>query len=336
MIPYKEYTDKLTKLLQIFDQSLSPAQPAEAPKSIAVLASLPSFVHTRTDKDGIYLSFYKKEQQQFLIKKADFHKEDPPLYFIKKNKPVLYFATSSIILLTELSQYLFAQSAHSLRHKGFDVYPILREHFELFCKDVDYPFKVWINDSYKSFVLVDNNEEILYFVSNNEAHKKQLEELFHFTPSAPVAAAQPVALPDDFISAPHLEGSMLKGKINILQNKTVNVTYDLETEQPAAVKDFLPLIAQSKKIIAKLSEEEQEKIKDKISKEITVAAYRQMDTKPDADQEQQHLQQELELNEILFVEKDILLYYQAKKIFKDSRILAQLNSRLSVVEVSVL
>lgn len=335
MIKHSDFIQLLNTLLQSYDGSnVTDTAGISDPKNLYLIDKVQhqikdkKFVIIEQETNGLNLKF-KNNRNQFLIKKADLGKVDPPLYFKENNKWELDFKTSSVILLTDFAFYLYQNATHKLLRSDFKIFDTVQDHFKVICRDVDCFSEIWFYSKLNCFALVDRVEEKIYFVSNTAENIYQLNALFPEVPEKKAKKEKFVA--SDFLTDTYIEDNDLHGNAKIAG---IAEPVELIFESKKKKTDFSKDLDFAKKFISKLTKKKQDQLLDQVAEEITDAAFAQSEKinkkKPLAD-----LRKDLRISQLIFVEGDVLLNIQSQQVFPNKEIMVQLDEELEVVEVTI-
>lgn len=337
MIKYNDFIQILQQLLQSFDGSqIEEEKGLPNPKNIYLLDKIQTrikdkkFVSPEESSNGLLLKF-KNNRNQFLIKKADITKTDPPLYFKDGNKWELDFKTSSVVLLTDFAFYLYQNAVHKLLQSDLKKMDVLKEHFTILCKDVDCFSELWKHKKTDCFALADKVEEKIYFVANSAEVIYKLSELFPGAAPAKKAKKEKQAFASDFLMDAYIENEDLHGKVKVdEQIQAVDVVFESEEETDFSVETKF-----FKRFIGKFTEQKQEQLLGKIAKEITDAAFNQSDKVKDRQKAVDDLQKDLRIVQFTVIEKDVLMILKSQQLFPSKEITVQLDEKLDIVDITI-
>ena len=276
MIKHSDFIQILEALLRSFDGSIRTDVGAVAPpKNIRLIDKIQlqikdkKFVVLEDITAGLQMKF-KNNDHLSLIKKADFGKADPPLYFKQGSKWALDFKTSAIILLTDFAFYLYQNAVHKRMENDLNSTDPVYKHFKALCRDVDCFSELWLHKEMNLFALIDRVEEKIYFVTDTAEQLYSLDKLF---PQAPLKKAKEKDLEvSDFLLDSRIKNDDLYARVKIAgHEEPVEVIFESEEKK----EDFSEEIEFCKKIISRLTIQKQEQLLKHVAEEITDAAFNQ-------------------------------------------------------------
>lgn len=345
MITVVDLTEKLTRLVaiatgneweELFDAS-------DLPQNFAIVQTMAkqlfpgnNFLEIQPGNDGVSFSIPRLSPFPLLIKKEHYKQEDPPL-FIQKEKTLQLAPFSSVVLATEFAFVLFEQAAHKHLHTDLKIYPQMRQQFTLFCKENDYPNKIWLHKDGNSFNLVLANEEKIYFVAASAAALQSVKTSLKLSDPVPAGSNgndNGTPFPSDFVLQGTISDNTLSGQILLPEQKQpIAATFGSEDEE-SETPNFSTLVSKSKKIASQLTKAEIRNLAKKVADEITDAAYNQTDHTP-TEKDYTRLSESIELTAINFYGDEAVLIFESKPEFPGKKIFTQIDHALEIVDVSI-
>jgi hypothetical protein len=343
MINVVELTEKLTRLAaiatgneweELFDAS-------DLPQNFAIVQTMSKqlfpgsgFLQEQGGNEGVLFHIPRLSPFPLLIKKEHYKQEDPPLFIIKDKQTLQLSPVSSIILATEFAFRLFEIANHTHEHNGVTkIYPQMRQQFTLFCKEGDYPNKIWLHKEGNSFNLVLANEEKIYFVASTATALHALQTSLQLTNGVAVKT-NGTPFPSDFVLQGTISDNTLSGQIILPGEKQpIAATFGTEDEEDKA-PNFSTLVSKSKKIASQLTKTEIKNLAKKVADEITDAAYNQSDHTP-TEKDYKRLSESIELTAINFYGDEAVLVFESKPEFPGKKIFTQVDDELGIVDVSI-
>ncbi len=338
MIKHTDYIKVLQMLLKAYNNSLMPAYKGiTKPANIHLIDKIQQeitnkkFVQINHTDEGMTLKFETNENL-FLIKKTDFGKTDPPLYFEDDGKWELDFKTSSVIFLTDFARFLYQHAAHRMVQQDLKKYfPLLKDNFELICKDIDCFSEIWWNAEMDCFALTDKVEGKIYYVTNSATNNDKLSKRFPAAPEKKTKKKTPVFV-SDFLQNAYVEDTALHANVKLDgQTDLIEVIFDVNKKKT----DFSKEAAFCQKILNKLSLRKQEQLLKLTAEEVTVAAFSQSEKINDEQEQIDHLKNDLKFFQLIFTEDSILLNLLSNKLFPNKEITVQVDDELNIVDMTV-
>lgn len=337
MIKHDDFIHILRAVLHAFDKSIVVEEGSvSSPKNIHLIDKIQGqikdkkFVVIEEVSSGIQLKF-KNNDGLFLIKKTDFKKADPPIYFKQGSKWALEFKTSSIILLTDLALYIYQNATHKRLENNLNGLDNIYKQFKALCRDVDCFSELWMHTKLNCLALVDRVEEKIYFVSDTAEHMYLLDGVFPAETTKNVKKEKPVNVPDFLLDAV-IKNDDLYAKVKI-EGYAEPVDVIFETEEKK--EDFFEEAAFCKRIISKLTLQKQEQLLKHVAEEITDAAFAQSDKIKGKQSSTDELLKDLKIVQLIFIEEDILVNIRSQQIFPNKEIIVQLDEKLSIVDITI-
>lgn len=337
MIKHNDFIQILEALLRSFSGSINMETGAVArPQNIHLLDKIQTqikdkkFVVLEEVTAGLQLKF-KNSDHLSLIKKADFGKADPPLYFKEGSKWSLDFKTSSIILLTDFAFYLYQNATHKRLQNDLNTIDQVYKHFKALCRDVDCFSELWMHKEMNCFALVDRVEEKIYFVADTAEHIYALDEVFPGEPDKRTKSKQTVDV-SDFLLDAYIKNDDLHAKAKIAgYTEPVEVIFESEEKK----EDFSEEVDFCKTIIGKLTTQKQEQLLKHVSEEITEAAFSQSEKGIRKQHSADDLRKDLKIVQLIFIEGDVLMNLRSQQLFPNKEIIVQLDGKLSIVDITI-
>lgn len=337
MIKHNDFIHILQTLLHAFDRSIRVEdETVSHPKNIHLIDKVQSkikdkkFVELEEVTAGLQLKF-KNNDNLLLIKKTDFNKTDPPIYFKQGSKWALEFKTSSIILLTDFALYIYQNATHKRLENDLNGLDKVYKQFKALCRDADCFSEIWIHSKLNCFALVDRIEEKIYFVSDTAQQLYSLDELFPQETAKKTKKEKAVSVPDFLLDAVIKNDDLhAKAKIAGLA-EPVEIIFESEEKK----EDFTEEVELCKKIISKLTASKQDQLLKHVAEEITDAAYSQSDKIKNKQNSADELLKDLKIVQLIFIEEDILLNVRSQQIFPNREIIVQLDEKLSIVDITI-
>lgn len=136
------------------------------------------------------------------------------------------------------------------------------------------------------------------------------------------------------ITNKQMDGTILKGEL-LLPGRAHPLQVSLELDEETATEgDYEALLQQVEAFIPELSPLEEASVKEQVTKEITDAAYSQMDHKP-TEEDYNKLFLDLTQQEIAFYTEDMVWWYSSPTIFPNNKITVQLGYDFEIIDMSV-
>jgi hypothetical protein len=343
MINVIELTEKLTRLAaiatgneweELFDAS-------DLPQNFAIVQTMSKqlfpgsgFLQEQGGNEGVLFHIPRLSPFPLLVKKEHYKQEDPPLFIVKDKQTLQLLPTSSIVLATEFAFRLFEIAHHKHAHNGVTkIYPQMRQQFTLFCKEGDYPNKIWLHKESNSFNLVLANEEKIYFVAASSTALQALQTSLQLT-NGVVGKTNGTPFPSDFVMQGTIFDNTLSGQIILPGEKQpIAATFGAEDDDDKS-PNFSTLVSKSRKIASQLTKKEIKNLAKKVAGEITDAAYNQSDYTP-TEKDYTRLSDSIELTAINFYGDEAVLVFESKPEFPGKKIFTQVDRELEIVDVSI-
>ncbi|WP_411834867.1 hypothetical protein [Pseudoxanthomonas mexicana] len=291
------------------------------------------FIATEQVAEGIRITF-ENNRNRFLIRKTDSGKIDPPLYFEEDGQWALDFKTSSIILLTDFAMHLHRNAAHRTQRDDLGGQAALKEHFRLICKEKDFFSEIWLHAETDCFALLDRVEERIFFVADKAETIARIDSLFPRPAAArPRKPGKTKAAPvSGFLADAYLVDGDLHGKAKLPGHAhPVEVVFESENGET----DFSQALDFGEAVIGKLTPRKQAQLLERIANEIAHAVFSQSDRDEDERDLAGRLKEDLRIACLVFVEQDILMILAADGLFPRREVVAQLDGRLSPVDITL-
>lgn len=338
MIKYTEFTEILKTLLKAYDQSVVVEEEGVSnPKSIHLIDKIQTkikdkkFVELKNTEEGVEL-FFKGNPDLYLVKKTDFAKVDPALYFKEKKKWSLDFKTSGIILLTDFAVHLYESATHKLFHSNLNHLGTVQDNFKRIGYDTDCFREIWQYSELNCFALVDQVEGKIYFVSDSAERIHALDKLFPSKSTAKTKASKKEIFVSDFLIDSYVEDNDLHAKVKLDGYKElIEVVFEFEKKKT----DFSKEATFFKKILNKLTTAKQNELFNQVAEEITDAAFAETDNIKNKGKQNEELKKDLTIHQLIIIEEDVLLNLRSQQLFTNKDIIVQLDEDLSIVDISI-